>query len=219
MLYPTVVFGTCFFLNFFLLGKKSSGAVSKIGYALFFCTLFPFLPPAGNFAALSRLSSFKSPSLKSGSVCNDGGAVVHVDGHLVAVGLHWLLLWFAETSMMPSNCQFGSCMVASHITIVWLAEKNWSSMFQDMRTTNWVPCNWNIKEMTYRVNRWFRTSLELNILFGCAFVILRTFIFAAIRKSSSDEPNTTPGTWPNVVPQSLCGVSRSRSLYDETAVI
>ena len=28
MLYPSVMFGTCFFLNFFILGKNSSGAVS-----------------------------------------------------------------------------------------------------------------------------------------------------------------------------------------------
>ena len=29
MLYPAVMFGTCFILNFFILGKHSSGAVSN----------------------------------------------------------------------------------------------------------------------------------------------------------------------------------------------
>jgi len=30
MLYPSVMFGTCFLLNFFILGKHSSGAVSEL---------------------------------------------------------------------------------------------------------------------------------------------------------------------------------------------
>jgi len=35
MLYPSVMFGTCFFLNFFILGKHSSGAVSATLYCLY----------------------------------------------------------------------------------------------------------------------------------------------------------------------------------------
>lgn len=82
-----MVFGTGFFLNFFIWGKHSSGAVSESFF------VFRIVLVLKDFRLLMRAI------MSIGAVCDNDGAVVHVVWNLIATRTSWLLLWLQEAGV------------------------------------------------------------------------------------------------------------------------
>lgn len=97
-LYPGIVFGTCFFLNFFIWGKQSSGAVSCLLLSLFFFKLFNTLQSCFTLCIHSEvLKNFTCEII--GSFYYYARSSLHVVWNFITSGIRWILFWHQEASI------------------------------------------------------------------------------------------------------------------------